>query len=80
MDNDLTRLKIARHNALHCGVAHRIEFVLADYVEWARASPAGGTEAIDVVFLSPPWGEYKKRTGSDGQEGRSISTLGEDIL
>lgn len=58
MDNDITRLRLARHNALHHGVADRIEFVLADYVTWAQ-SPAGAAakEAIDVVFLSPPWGE-----------------------
>ncbi|KAL7425035.1 putative diacylglycerol O-acyltransferase tgs1 [Cryptotrichosporon argae] len=75
MDNDPTRLRLARHNALHHGVADRIEFVLCDYVDFARSfappsSPlplgdgaaAGPSlaaprhEAIDVVFLSPPWG------------------------
>lgn len=60
MDNDLTRLRIARHNALHYGVADRIEFVLADYIEWAKEYQRRGAherEEIDVVFLSPPWGE-----------------------
>lgn len=59
MDNDMTRLRIARHNALHYGVADRIEFVLADYVQWAREYQRRGAherEEIDVVFLSPPWG------------------------
>lgn len=59
MDNDPVRLRLARHNALHHGVADRIEFVLCDYVAWARAyteSGAAEKEHIDVVFLSPPWG------------------------
>ncbi|KAK4689426.1 trimethylguanosine synthase, partial [Tremellales sp. Uapishka_1] len=66
MDNDITRLRLARHNALHSGVADRIEFVLGDYVAFARAYAAhmkadervdgGRGEEIDVIFLSPPWG------------------------
>jgi len=71
MDNDPVRLRLARHNALHYGVADRIEFVLADYVEWAK-SPAGAAakEAIDVVFLSPPWGgpEYLSVGEREGGE------------
>ena len=51
IDNDPIRLRLARHNALHLGVADRIDFILADFVEWAT------THSIDVVFLSPPWGE-----------------------
>jgi trimethylguanosine synthase len=59
MDIDETRLRLARHNALHYGVADRIEFVLCDYVEWAKdPKGAAAREAIDVVFLSPPWGEF----------------------
>jgi trimethylguanosine synthase len=58
IDNCEKRLRLARHNALQCGVADRIEFVLADYTAWARArAGAAGKEAVDVVFLSPPWGE-----------------------
>lgn len=60
IDNDLTRLKLARHNALQYGVADRIEFIHGSYVDFARAyaaSNAPDKEAIDVVFLSPPWGE-----------------------
>ncbi|KAL1406586.1 putative diacylglycerol O-acyltransferase tgs1 [Vanrija albida] len=69
MDNDPVRLRLARHNALHHGVADRIEFVLCDYVAWARAYAESGAEKehIDVVFLSPPWGgpEYLS-FGADG--------------
>jgi trimethylguanosine synthase len=62
MDNDLTRLRLARHNALHCGVADRIEFILADFVDFAesydkRHAAKSREDEIDVVFLSPPWGE-----------------------
>ncbi|WWD20242.1 hypothetical protein CI109_104718 [Kwoniella shandongensis] len=57
IDNDLTRLKLARHNALHHGVADRIEFILGDFTEFARTYAARDRgESIDVVFLSPPWG------------------------
>jgi trimethylguanosine synthase len=61
IDNNPVRLRLARHNALHSGVAERIEFVLADFTDWARAWTASGAkrEAVDVVFLSPPWGESR---------------------
>ncbi len=75
MDNDPIRLRLARHNALHHGVADRIEFILADYAEFARsqkgreklATTKRGQE-IDVVFLSPPWGESHRYLNS-----RSVS-------
>jgi trimethylguanosine synthase len=57
IDNDLTRLKLARHNALQYGVADRIEFIHGSYIDWAKAyAGRADKEAIDVVFLSPPWG------------------------
>ncbi|WVQ79377.1 hypothetical protein IAT38_001474 [Cryptococcus sp. DSM 104549] len=57
IDNDLTRLKLARHNALHHGVADRIEFILGDFTDFARSyAERNPGETIDVVFLSPPWG------------------------
>ncbi|WWC65767.1 uncharacterized protein I303_108389 [Kwoniella dejecticola CBS 10117] len=59
IDNDLTRLKLARHNALHHGVADRIEFILGCYTDFVRAfnkTNEGREENVDVVFLSPPWG------------------------
>ncbi|CAK9780866.1 hypothetical protein CC85DRAFT_285912 [Cutaneotrichosporon oleaginosum] len=79
MDNDITRLKLARHNALHYGVADRIEFVLADYVEWAREYVRRGAhqrEEIDVVFLSPPWGgpEYLS-FGAEGSPTYPLSAV-----
>ena len=75
IDTSMERLKIARHNAMQYGVADRIEFICADYVEfvasWARRKQrqreergemevvVGLGEEVDVIFLSPPWGESK---------------------
>ncbi|WWC92747.1 uncharacterized protein L201_007706 [Kwoniella dendrophila CBS 6074] len=59
IDNDLTRLKLARHNALHHGVADRIEFIHGDFINFTQSfikSNKGREEIVDVVFLSPPWG------------------------
>jgi 23S rRNA G2445 N2-methylase RlmL len=61
IDSDMTRLRLARHNALQYGVADRIEFICADYIQFANAyaSRFSSLEGpIDVVFLSPPWGEW----------------------
>lgn len=71
LDINPTRLALARHNAFQYGVADRIEFILCDFVSFARqlaaqqaktASSGSSTKdarplgGIDVVFLSPPWG------------------------
>ncbi|EUC64200.1 S-adenosyl-L-methionine-dependent methyltransferase [Rhizoctonia solani AG-3 Rhs1AP] len=55
LDISPTRLAIARHNAVIYGVADRIEFILGDYVSFARSLASLGRR-VDVVFLSPPWG------------------------
>ncbi|KAK2467190.1 hypothetical protein APHAL10511_000739 [Amanita phalloides] len=62
IDNDPTRLALARHNAQIYGVADRVEFILADYIAFAESYVARDRDRdnddrkIDVVFLSPPWG------------------------
>jgi trimethylguanosine synthase len=65
LDTSPTRLALARHNAQIYGVADRIEFVLSDYISFAKSylslpssgsSPIAAARRIDVVFLSPPWG------------------------
>ncbi|KAL0954180.1 hypothetical protein HGRIS_005311 [Hohenbuehelia grisea] len=62
LDISPTRLALARHNAQIYGVADRIEFILADYVSFAKIyaerwpNPSAEARQIDVVFLSPPWG------------------------
>ena len=68
MDISPTRLALARHNAAIYGVADRIEFVLCDYLDFARtyAKLPAHRRSIDVVFLSPPWGgpDYISRPSS----------------
>jgi trimethylguanosine synthase len=73
MDTSPVRLALARHNASVYGVADRIEFVLGDYIQFARSYATRGssssrsapvTRKIDVVFLSPPWGGPSYLAGS----------------
>lgn len=56
------RLALARHNAALYGVIDRIEFILADFVSFARSLPTAAGRGIDVVFLSPPWGGVNYQT------------------
>ncbi|EIW71555.1 hypothetical protein TREMEDRAFT_42923 [Tremella mesenterica DSM 1558] len=58
IDNDPIRLRLSRHNALHLGVADKIEFILTDFISWARCQTLqpNSPNKIDVIFLSPPWG------------------------
>ena len=63
IDNSATRLALARHNAAVYGVDHRIEFILGDFISFAKSLQHLSTHSlsprrrpIDVVFLSPPWG------------------------
>jgi len=58
IDNSPVKLALARHNAAIYGVADRIDFILADFVQFAKAlaSSPSPRQGIDVVFLSPPWG------------------------
>ena len=67
LDTNPTRLALARHNAVIYGVADRIEFILADYLSFARSYlslPSASNRKIDVVFLSPPWGGPSYLSGS----------------
>ena len=60
-------MALARHNAQIYGVAHHIEFILADYLSFAKsylALPKTSSRKIDVVFLSPPWGGPSYLTSS----------------
>lgn len=63
IDIDTSKLAMAKHNASIYGVAHKIEFVHADFMQFA-----GSTRLRpDYVFLSPPWGgpEYQKQATFD---------------
>lgn len=69
IDNSPVRLACARENARIYGVEEHIEFVLADFVEWAK-SRVGTPEAagIEVVFMSPPWGGIDYRDTDEQQQ------------
>ncbi|KAF3917388.1 hypothetical protein ABW21_db0204188 [Orbilia brochopaga] len=54
IDHDETMLACARHNAAVYGVSEKIEFVKADFFEYAEQWK--GDVDVDVIFLSPPWG------------------------
>lgn len=86
LDTSATRLALARHNAQIYGVADRIEFILTDYLSFAKSysslphsstvrnSPI--TRKIDVVFLSPPWGGPSYLSGSvDDLSSQNITAL-----
>lgn len=68
LDTSPTRLALARHNAVIYGVEDRIEFILCDYLSFARSYLTlphhPGRRKIDVVFLSPPWGGPEYLAGS----------------
>ncbi|KAH6915625.1 Tgs1 protein [Coprinopsis sp. MPI-PUGE-AT-0042] len=71
LDTSPTRLRLARHNAEIYGVADRIEFILGDYLSFAKSltdrPQPNQTRRVDVVFLSPPWGgpSYLGAPGGD---------------
>ena len=69
LDTSPTRLALARHNATIYGVADRIEFILADYLDFARSYEMRSPSArlFDVVFLSPPWGGPSYMSAPDGK-------------
>jgi trimethylguanosine synthase len=74
IDNSPIRLALARHNAAIYGVVDRIDFVLADFVQFAKVlASSPSRRSIDVVFLSPPWGGINYQTFSSSE-----STLGMD--
>ena len=75
LDTSPTRLALARHNAAIYGVVDRIEFVLADYLSFARSqsSNSSSTRKIDVVFLSPPWGGPSYLSNPDLAEDQSVN-------
>ncbi|KIY46827.1 S-adenosyl-L-methionine-dependent methyltransferase [Fistulina hepatica ATCC 64428] len=81
LDISPTRLALARHNAQVYGVADRIEFILADYISFAEAYVDRHSErkrAIDVVFLSPPWGGPSYLAGSSRRASPSAAATAED--
>ncbi|XP_060648283.1 LOW QUALITY PROTEIN: trimethylguanosine synthase-like [Drosophila nasuta] len=52
IDIDANKLEMAKHNAAIYGVADKIEFIHADFLQFASSTRL----RADAVFLSPPWG------------------------
>lgn len=81
LDNDPTRLALARHNATIYGVADRIEFILTDYITFVDSYlslPSSSNRKIDVVFLSPPWGGPSYLAGST--DNATAASIPQDML
>ncbi|XP_030246800.1 trimethylguanosine synthase [Drosophila navojoa] len=66
IDIDLNKLTMAKQNAAIYGVAHKIDFVHADFLQFARTTRV----RPDAIFLSPPWGGpgYQKQQTFDIEE------------
>ncbi|KAG6909505.1 hypothetical protein DXG01_017062 [Tephrocybe rancida] len=82
LDTSPVRLALARHNAQIYGVADRIEFILADYVTFAKAH-AGlphtqRNRNIDIIFLSPPWGGPEYLSGLASASSDALTPVLED--
>ncbi|KAG5338026.1 Trimethylguanosine synthase [Termitomyces sp. J132] len=79
LDTSPIRLALARHNAQIYGVADRIEFILADYIAFAKAHTTlphrRWKRQIDVIFLSPPWGGPSYLSGSTLDSTDALSPL-----
>ncbi|KZT36864.1 S-adenosyl-L-methionine-dependent methyltransferase [Sistotremastrum suecicum HHB10207 ss-3] len=89
MDISPIRLALARHNAAIYGVEDRIEFILGDYVSFAKSlttpeedgSNSQPRRKIDVVFLSPPWGGPSYLTSRVGTNtNRAVSSSNALVL
>ncbi|KAM0748189.1 S-adenosyl-L-methionine-dependent methyltransferase [Meredithblackwellia eburnea MCA 4105] len=83
IDNSLTRLACAKHNAKVYGVDDRITFILGDFVTWSKEyvkqkseGKINKDEEVEVVFLSPPWGgiDYQKAGSSPSSAKRPKTT------
>ncbi|KAH8338760.1 hypothetical protein KR059_012380 [Drosophila kikkawai] len=76
VDIDAEKLAMAKHNAGIYGVAHKIEFIHADFLQFAVSSRI----RPNVVFLSPPWGGpgYQKQANFDIE--RSLLPVGANEL
>ncbi|XP_017141943.1 trimethylguanosine synthase [Drosophila miranda] len=66
VDIDAEKLAMAKHNAAIYGVADKIEFIHADFLQFAASTRL----RPDVVFFSPPWGgpSYQKLATFDIEE------------
>lgn len=77
LDISPVRLALAKHNDRIYGVDDRIDFILTDYIAFARTYLARPVErrSIDVIFLSPPWGGPSYLTMSPQKEKSELETV-----
>ena len=77
LDISPVRLALAKHNARIYGVDDRIDFILMDYIAFARTYLARPVErrTIDVIFLSPPWGGLSYLTMSPQKEKSELEAV-----
>jgi trimethylguanosine synthase len=54
IDKDPNKIKLAWSNAAVYGVAHKIEFICANFLDWMAQLSSAQIASINVVFLSPP--------------------------
>ncbi|PLW26474.1 hypothetical protein PCASD_25616 [Puccinia coronata f. sp. avenae] len=54
IDKDPNKIKLAWSNAAVYGVAHKIEFICANFLDWMAQLSLAQIASINVVFLSPP--------------------------
>ncbi|GAA6059684.1 hypothetical protein JCM10212_000071 [Sporobolomyces blumeae] len=81
LDTSPVRLACARRNAEIYGVADRITFILADWVQWTRdyverkkRGEVKAEDEIEVVFLSPPWGGIGYQTLGQAEATTTTTT------
>ncbi|KAH8930718.1 S-adenosyl-L-methionine-dependent methyltransferase [Atractiella rhizophila] len=75
------RLALARHNATIYGVADRIEFICADFLDWITCSSSRSLSGLaDVIFLSPPWGGIDYLSSPSKSKFDTMATLSEEQL
>ncbi|BFF89283.1 trimethylguanosine synthase [Drosophila madeirensis] len=76
VDIDAEKLAMAKHNARIYGVADKIEFIHADFLQFAVSTNL----RPDVVFFSPPWGgpNYIKQATFDIE--RSLLPVSASLL
>lgn len=69
IDNDPLRLRLAEHNAHQYGLAHKITFLLGDFITLAPTLFQTYSE-IDNIHLAPGWGGigYRFDPGSTTEE------------
>ena len=74
-------LLLAEQNAIHNGLADRIEFICADVFDYLRELQAGGSRKFDMIILDPPAFTKSRKTAGNAERGyREINSCAMKIL